>query len=136
MQLNKLLISFIVMFSAKTFSYECKPTELKLEKLTSKKVAYQLFQKNPRKAVVDGALHELVTLDPKSKMQVKKTEWMLSYLENTELNSDQQTFFQLLQSASEIDAKTPKKLYQKELCEIMEKVNLLVAKKASEKVVE
>lgn len=66
-----------------------------------------------------------ITNDGSKKINAKKVAWYLDYLENTELNQDQQSLFKLLSVSAEAETSTPKKLNLKEVCDIMEKVNKL-----------
>jgi hypothetical protein len=132
MQLKNILILIPILFSLNAFSYECKSIEYKTDKLANKKSAFKLFKTAIRDDLVSGVVYELTSLNPSKINQVNKSKWLLDYLENTEVNSDQQALFSLLKSASEIDTSKPRNLEEKELCEIMNKVNQLVEKKVKE----
>lgn len=109
-------------FSTQSFGYDCKSTSLKAKVSSEKKDAYQAFGKMNRQTLVEAMLFEVT--GPK-KMNVKHTLWFLDYLENTEFNVDQQSFFKLIKYSSDIESDKPKKLKIAEVCDLMKKVDQL-----------
>lgn len=116
----KYILPLVFFISAQSFGYDCKAVAYKGKMAAEKKEAYQAFAKLPRQALVEAMLFEVTTA---KKMNVKKAQWLLDYLENTEMNADQQSFFKLISYSSEIGAEKPKKLKLAEVCDIMKKVN-------------
>lgn len=114
-----------ILFSKNTFAYDCLAKELPMKAFRNKKEAFAQLRSGPRQAVVSGALYEL-TAGEITKKNAKKAEVLINYLENSEVNADQRSFFKLLGVSSEITGSNPKKLKLNEVCEIMDKVNGLV----------
>lgn len=116
----KYILTLVFFISTQSFGYDCKAVAYKGKIAAEKKDAYQAFAKLPRQTLVEAMLFEVTTT---KKMDIKKTQWLLDYLENTEMNADQQSFFKLISYSSEIEAVKPKKLKLAEVCDIMKKVN-------------
>jgi hypothetical protein len=116
----KYILPLVFFISSQSFGYDCKTQVFKGKLAAEKKEAYQAFAKLPRQTLVEAMLFEVTTA---KKMDVKKAQWLLDYLENTEMNNDQQSFFKLISYSSEIEAVRPKKLKLTEVCDIMKKVN-------------
>lgn len=129
MQIKISLLVLVTFFSLNSFGYECRVKELKLNKVENKKRAYQELRKLDRQIVVEGLLFELTSPEVTSKNKVKKAEVILSYLENSEVNTNQRSFFKLLGTTSEVQSGKLKSLKLDEVCEIMSKVNDLDNKK-------
>ena len=129
MQIKTFLHILLTFFSLNSFGYECRVKELKLNKVENKKLAYHELRKLDRQIVVEGLLFELTSPQTTSKSKVKKTEVILSYLENSEVNSNQRSFFKLLATTSEVQSGKLKSSKLDEVCEIMGKVNELDNKK-------
>jgi hypothetical protein len=126
MQIKKILILLSMLFSTNSYSYDCKVKELKLTKPNNKKAAFQELRKLNRQEVVEGLLFEITSPDAEKKKS-KKAEHILNYLENSEANKNQRSFFKLLEAATDVSTSKPKVLKLAEVCEIMSKVNALGA---------
>jgi hypothetical protein len=124
MQIKTILILLSISFSTNSFSYDCKVKELKLTKPDNKKAAFQELRKLNRQAAVEGLLFEITSPEIEKKKS-KKAEHILSYLENSEANKNQRSFFKLLEATSDVQTTKPKALKLSEVCEIMSKVNAL-----------
>lgn len=124
MQLKPGFILCLLFFSIEAFSYTCESTDFKKPIPKTKKAAFALLKEIKRQTLVSGLIYE-ITVPEFKKANVEKTKILLNYLESTESNSDQRSFFKLLATASDLDSAQPKSLKQNEVCEIMEKVNQL-----------
>lgn len=125
MQVKLYFIIILTIFSLRSFAYECRSKELKLVKIESKKQVFQQLRSFDRQALVEGLLFDLTSVENSSNNSAKKIELVLSYLEESEVNINQRSFFKLLATTSEIETGKPKKLKLDEICEIMTKVNEL-----------
>ncbi len=115
----------MTVFSLRSFAYECRSKELKLVKIDNKKQAFKKLRSLDRQIVVEGLLFDLTSTETTSNNSAKKIDFLLSYLENSEANKNQRSFFKLLATTSEIQTGKLKKLKLDEVCEIMTKVNEL-----------
>lgn len=123
----KFLPLLLIALSFNSFAYECHVKELKRVNVKNKKKAYQIFRELNRQAIVDGLLFE-ITSAKFNKTNIGKSKMLLGYLENSEINTNQRSFFKLLAVSSDITTSTPKSLKLEEVCEIMDKVNKLDGK--------
>jgi hypothetical protein len=121
-QLKITLTILFSFFSVNSFAYTCNATEYKKPISKIKKEAFSVLRVVPRQTLVEGLLYEL-TVPELSKANIERSSMLLNYLENSEVDSNQRAFFKLLSSASELESQHPKSLKQKEVCEIMNKVN-------------